>query len=34
VEEDEVGGACSMNVGEEESVYIIGRKAREKETTN
>jgi hypothetical protein len=30
---DEMGGACSTNEGEEESVYVIGREARRKETT-
>jgi hypothetical protein len=33
VEEDEVGGTCGTNGGEEERVYVIGRKARGKETT-
>jgi hypothetical protein len=28
-----VGGACGMNGGEEDRVYVIGRKARGKETT-
>jgi hypothetical protein len=28
-----VGGICSTNGGEEERVYVIGRKARGKETT-
>jgi hypothetical protein len=32
VEEGELGGTCSRNVGEEECVYVIGGKAREKET--
>jgi hypothetical protein len=33
VEEDEVGGTCGTNGKEEERVYVIGRKARGKETT-
>jgi hypothetical protein len=33
VEEDEVGGTCGTNGREEERVYVIGRKARGKETT-
>jgi hypothetical protein len=28
-----VGGTCGMNGGEEERVYVTGRKARGKETT-
>jgi hypothetical protein len=32
VEEDEMGGACSMNEEEEEHVQVIGGKARAKET--
>jgi hypothetical protein len=32
VEEDEMGGACSTNGGEEEGVQVIGGKARGKET--
>jgi hypothetical protein len=32
-EEDEIGRACSMNVGEEQRVYIVGRKATGTETT-
>jgi hypothetical protein len=32
VEEDEVGGTCGTNGREEESVLVIGRKARGKET--
>jgi hypothetical protein len=28
-----VGGTCGMNGGEEECLYVIGRKARGKETT-
>jgi hypothetical protein len=28
-----MGGACGTNGGEEERVYVIGRDAREKETT-
>jgi hypothetical protein len=28
-----VGGACSANGGEYDCVYVIGRKARGKETT-
>jgi hypothetical protein len=31
VKEDEVGGACRANGGEEECVQVIGRKAREKD---
>jgi hypothetical protein len=31
--EDEMGGSCSTNGREEESVEVIGRKAREIETT-
>jgi hypothetical protein len=31
--EDEMGRACSMNWGEEECMYDIGRKARRKGTT-
>jgi hypothetical protein len=33
VEEVEMGGPCSTNGGEEECVWIIGGKARRKETT-
>jgi hypothetical protein len=33
VEEDEVGGTCGTNGEEEERVWVIGRKARGKETT-
>jgi hypothetical protein len=33
VEEDEMGGPYSTNGGEEERIYIIGGKARVKETT-
>jgi hypothetical protein len=33
MEEDEVGGTCGTNGGEEERVKVIGRKARGKETT-
>jgi hypothetical protein len=33
VEENEVGGTCGTNVGEEEHARVIGRKARGKETT-
>jgi hypothetical protein len=33
VEEDEAGGTCGTNGGEEERVKVIGRKARGKETT-
>jgi hypothetical protein len=33
VEEDEMGGPCSTYGGEEECVYVIGGKARGKETT-
>jgi hypothetical protein len=33
VEEDEMGGACNANGGEEECMLVIGRKAEEKETT-
>jgi hypothetical protein len=33
LEEDEVGRACGTNGREEERVYVIGRKARGKETT-
>jgi hypothetical protein len=32
VEEDEMGGACSTNGGEAERVWVIGWKAREKQT--
>jgi hypothetical protein len=32
VEEDEMGGTCGTNVGEEKLIRIIGRKARGKET--
>jgi hypothetical protein len=32
-EEDEVGGACSANGGEEGRVKVIGRKARGKDAT-
>jgi hypothetical protein len=32
VKNDEMGGAYSMNNGEEERVYVIGGKARGKET--
>jgi hypothetical protein len=28
-----MGGQCSMNWGEEERIYVIGGKARKKETT-
>jgi hypothetical protein len=28
-----MGGPCSTNVGEEEHVWVIGTKARRKETT-
>jgi hypothetical protein len=28
-----VGGTCGTNLGEEERVYVIGRKAGGKETT-
>jgi hypothetical protein len=31
--EDEMGGACSTNGGEEECIEDIGGKARRKETT-
>jgi hypothetical protein len=31
--EDEVGGACTANGGEEDRVWDTDRKAREKETT-
>jgi hypothetical protein len=30
---EEVGGTCGTNGGEEERVYVIGRKAKGKETT-
>jgi hypothetical protein len=33
LEEDEIGGTCSTNVGEEDRVWVIGGKARGKETT-
>jgi hypothetical protein len=33
VEENEVGGACSVNGGGEDRVKVIDRKAIEKETT-
>jgi hypothetical protein len=33
VEEDEIGGLCSMYGGEEERVWVIGGKFRGKETT-
>jgi hypothetical protein len=33
VEEDEVGGTCGTNGGEEQRVYVIGSKGRGKETT-
>jgi hypothetical protein len=33
IEEDEMGGSCTTNGGEEEGVYVIGGKARGKETT-
>jgi hypothetical protein len=33
VKEDEVGGACCMNRGQEDCVQVIVRKARGKETT-
>jgi hypothetical protein len=33
VEDDEVGGTCGTNRGEEEHVYVTGRKPRRKETT-
>jgi hypothetical protein len=33
IEEDEMGGPCSTNGGEEERVQIIGGKARGRETT-
>jgi hypothetical protein len=29
-----VGGTCGTNGGEEKRVYVIGRKARGKETTH
>jgi hypothetical protein len=32
VEENEIGGACSTNGGEEEHIYVTGGKARGKET--
>jgi hypothetical protein len=32
VEEDEIGGACRMNWGEDEGVYVIGGKVRGEET--
>jgi hypothetical protein len=32
VKEDEMGGACSTNGGDEECIQDIGRKARRKET--
>jgi hypothetical protein len=31
--EDEVGGTCGTNWGEEERVYVIGKKPGRKETT-
>jgi hypothetical protein len=31
--QDEIGGSCSTNGGEEERLYFIGGKARGKETT-
>jgi hypothetical protein len=33
VKEDEMGGPCSTNGGEEERVWIIGGKAKWKDTT-
>jgi hypothetical protein len=33
MKEDEVGGACSPKVRKEKYVYVIGGKARGKETT-
>jgi hypothetical protein len=33
VEEDDMGGACGPNGGEDKHVYVIGGKARGKETT-
>jgi hypothetical protein len=33
VEEGKIDGPCSLNWGEEEHVYVAGKKAREKETT-
>jgi hypothetical protein len=33
VEEDEMGGSCRTNGREEERLWVIGGKAREKETT-
>jgi hypothetical protein len=33
VTEDDIGKACSKNVGEEECIQDIGGKARRKETT-
>jgi hypothetical protein len=33
IEEDEVGRTCGTNRGEDERLYVIGRKARRKETT-
>jgi hypothetical protein len=32
-EEDEMGGACSTNEGEEERVLVVGGKARGEEAT-
>jgi hypothetical protein len=32
VEEDEMGGACSTNVREHKRIYVVGGKARGKET--
>jgi hypothetical protein len=32
-EEDEVGGTCGINGGEEERESVIGRKTKGKETT-
>jgi hypothetical protein len=33
IEEDDVVGTCDTNGREEERLYVIGRKARRKETT-
>jgi hypothetical protein len=33
VQEDEVGGACDANGGEEKRVQVIGRESRGKEIT-
>jgi hypothetical protein len=33
IEEDEMGGACSTNGGEQERVYVLGGKARGKKVT-